>query len=410
FWLRIMPAEHMQRWPGIDEKDYLDPVNFRYPCPDAEQTAARYWGQADNRAQYSQTEQAIINQRLEQFKKKFKLGEYREQVNKDLTPFVLEAQAIDGVPEMIQLLPAGTIRSQKGSFLVDGQAVQEILTNFDLKINDLVIDYEHQTLTGEVAPAAGWIKEMLDRGPDGIWGKVEWTPKSREFLTNREYRYFSPVILVRKSDNRVIAIHSGALTNTPAIDGMEPIVNKFSLKQKEDVQDMNLLEKLRQKLGLAAEATEETVLQTVDNLAGRAKVVAHKDVLSLLDLGEGASLDEAKGKIIALKNPSGHVSVEEFNALKQKLALKERDDLVALALKQGKVAPAQKAWAEEYAMKDPAGFTAFLAHAPQVVPVTEVAGGAPPAGGGGKIDEAQLLINKQLGISEEDFKKFGGDK
>ncbi|MCL4425751.1 MAG: phage protease [Firmicutes bacterium] len=310
---------------------------------------------------------------------------------------------------MIQLLPAGTVQSQKGTFLVDELAIQEMLTDFSLKINDLVIDYEHQTLTGEVAPAAGWIKEMIDRGPEGLWGKVEWTPKAKEFLANREYRYFSPVVLVRKEDTRAIAIHSGALTNTPAIDGMEPIVNKFSLKQKEDVQDMNLLEKLRQKLGLAAEATEEAVLQALDNLAGRAKVVAHKEVLSLLDLGEGASLDDAKGKIIALKNPSGHVSVEEFNALKQKLALKERDDLVALALKQGKVAPAQKAWAEEYALKDPAGFAAFLAQAPQVVPVTEIAGGNPPPGGG-KVDGVQLLVNKQLGISEEDFKKFGGDK
>ena len=41
---------------------------------------------------------------------------------------------------------------------------------------DLVVDYEHQTLKGVEAPAAGWVKELkLEDG--NIVAVVEWTPR-----------------------------------------------------------------------------------------------------------------------------------------------------------------------------------------------------------------------------------------
>ena len=110
-----------------------------------------------------------------------------------------------------------------------------------------------------------------------------------------------------------------------------------------------------------------------------------------------------------MKNPSGYVKAEEFKALQDKLAMKDRDDLVELALKSGKVAPAQKGWAEQYAMKDPEGFKSFLKDAPAVVPVgTEVAGGETKRKQ--ELDDAQLQVNKALGLDDETFKKFGGEK
>lgn len=80
------------------------------------------------------------------------------------------------------------------------------------------MDYEHQTLLNVQAPASGWITE-LRKGADAIIGKVQWTQKAKEYLKNREYRYLSPTIMVRK-DRRVSAVSSVALTNSPAIDGM----------------------------------------------------------------------------------------------------------------------------------------------------------------------------------------------
>lgn len=322
---------------------------------------------------------------------------------------LLYALSADGtLPNEIQLLPFGQVKTAKGQFLVDEKAINEIIKAFNTKINDLVIDYEHQTLTGEEAPAAGWIKELINKGTEGLWAKVEWTPRGEEYIKNKEYRYLSPVILVNKKDGRAILVHSAALTNTPAIDGMVPIVNSLGANapESEESNEMELLKKLAALLGLAETATEEEITAAITKLKDQPPVVANKEVLNLLDLKEGATLDETKGAIIALKNPSGYVKAEEFNALKDKLDLKERDELVNLALTSGKITPAQKPWAEAQALKDPAGFKAFLDAAPRVVPLDKLLVGDPPVKDPVVSDEVQLSVNKQLGISEEDFKKF----
>ena len=91
----------------------------------------------------------------------------------------------------------------------------------------MVIDYEHQTLKSVEAPAAGWIKRLINRGEQGLWAAVEWTEKATKFLVNREYRYFSPVFLVRKSDRKVIQVTNAALTNSPQINHLTPIIAKL---------------------------------------------------------------------------------------------------------------------------------------------------------------------------------------
>lgn len=65
-------------WESVPDDEFLDPVNFAYPCPDAGQTgtAAAYWGKPENKAQYNEADQKIIDQRLDEFEKKFKMGAY----------------------------------------------------------------------------------------------------------------------------------------------------------------------------------------------------------------------------------------------------------------------------------------------------------------------------------------------
>lgn len=314
------------------------------------------------------------------------------------------------LPREIQILPRGWVRSAKGEFLVDDTAIQELLANAAQRQNDLVVDYEHQTLLNVEAPAAAWIKRLFAK-PDGVWAEVEWTPRAAEYLRNREYRYLSPVVGVRKSDKRAVFLHSAALTNTPAIDGMVPIMNKHDGKEDDDAMD-ELRKKLIELLGLKADADDEAITQAVEALKGQtaAEVVAHKDVLSLLELGEDATVDQVKARILMLKNPSAYVPVEEFNALKRRLDERDAEDLVQLALKEGKIAPASADWLRQYALKDPSGARAFVESAPQIVPVgTSLAGGKqPPAPDA--IDDLQTSINKQLGISDEVFKKWNGSE
>ena len=312
-----------------------------------------------------------------------------------------------GPPEKIQILPpGGKVRSTHGDFLFDEKAAKELMAAFDRRKNDLVVDYEHQTLTGAEAPAAGWIKALAWDPVQGLWADVEWTPRGAEYVKNKEYRYLSPVIRIRKSDNRAVELHSAALTNDPAIDGMVPIANKAGIKNKEE-KEMDLL-KLAAVLGIAAEsATEDAVLEKCRNLMQSKPVVAHKDVLQLLDAKEDATLDDVKGRIMALKNPAGFVKAEDFEALKKQLKDKETSDMVEMAMKDGKIAPAQKEWAMEYARTAPESFKQFVAMTAKgaAVPAGELAGGKPekPVAE----DDMELQVNKALGLSEDDVKKYG---
>ena len=90
---------------------------------------------------------------------------------------------------------------------------------------------------------------------------------------------------------------------------------------------------------------------------------------------------------------------EDLKKSNQTIALKERDERVSSAINAGKVLPAQKAWAEEYALKDPTGFDAFVSAAPVVVKLGEVGhqGGEPEEV---TLTEAELSVAKLMGVDK----------
>lgn len=326
------------------------------------------------------------------------------------------AMSIEGVPSIIKILPLGHVTSQKGSFVVDEESFREMKQKFESRSLDVVVDYEHQTLQDIQAPAGGWIKELILQD-DAIAARVEWTPKAQEYLQNKEYRYLSPVIMARKSDHKAVVLHSVALTNTPAIDGMFPIINSINFNDLEDEQGgihMDLLKKLAALLGLAEDATEEQILQQLGETVKTKKddtkpnpdeeMVANKTIMSLLGVDETAKTEDVAAAIMALKNPTGYVPAADFIALKARLDKKDSDELVTKALKDGKISAVQKDWAEEYALKDPQGFAKFVEKAPQTVPVgtLDIDDSKDP-----KVNsEMTLAICKQLGISQEDLEKY----
>lgn len=140
-------------------------------------------------------------------------------------------------PAYIKVLPCGYVSSEKGDFIVDADSFHLMKAYMEHRNIDVVIDYEHQTLNDVQAPAGGWIKELVLKS-DGVYAKVAWTERARKYLINREYRYLSPVVQVRKRDRKAVQLHSVALTNTPAINGMTPIINSMSLAEDKPDQDV----------------------------------------------------------------------------------------------------------------------------------------------------------------------------
>lgn len=336
---------------------------------------------------------------------------------------------VQGVPDVVKILPLGHVESQKGPFDVDGESLDDIRKQFKGRGIDLVIDYEHQTLKDVQAPAAGWIKDIFKDG-DAIAAKVEWTPQGRKYLENKEYRYLSPVVIVRKADNKAVGLHSVALTNTPAIDGMYPIVNSldpedYETKENGGTSNMDITELINQiagLLGLDANTPPDQVMKALTDALNQAqalketaeaakanadKVVANKTICGLLGLETGAKTEDAAAAIQALKAPTGTVSAEDFKTLQLKLAKRDADEAVTQAMKAGKLCAAQKDWATEYALKDPTGFASFVEKAPQGVPMGEVAGDTSTVANKAAVDEEDLKVCKMLGISKEDLDKFG---
>ena len=333
--------------------------------------------------------------------------------------FILKGGGVEltGAPETITVLPLGHVVSSKGEFDVDEGSFQAMKAQIAQRGVDLVVDYEHQTLKGVEAPAAGWVKELkLEDG--NIVAVVEWTPRGAEYLKNKEYRYLSPVVNVRKTDNKAIGLHSLALTNTPAIENMTPIVNSDNFEGGHENMDM---QKLAAALGLGPDATEEQIMEALQAMVAENKslkegkqpgdeaTVANKAVCELLGLKAGAPAEDVTAKIMELKGGTidGVNVLEELKALKQQNAQRDADEAVTLALKAGKITPAQKDWARSYALADPKGFGAFVEKAPQVVPMGDVGGSESLALKRDEVDEATLLVCKQLGISAEDVKQYG---
>lgn len=349
---------------------------------------------------------------------------------------------IADVPEEVKLLPLGMVCSTKGDFMVTKDSARSILENFEKRKIDIVIDYEHQTLKDMPAPAGGWIKS-LSIGEDAVLGKVEWTPAARKHLENKEYRYLSPVVLVSKKTGEAVYIQSVALTNTPAIDGMFAIVNSNKIENqtqtnpREGGKEMDYKELLKS-LGLPEDAKVETIMKKIVEMApkdgkpegeeGKEKkeakepstdggagtgegagtadtaVVANSTVMGLLGLPDDARTEDVVAKIMSLKAGDDFDAKKEVLALKQQLKERSADELVGLALKQGKISSNQKEWAKTYALKDEEGFKKFLDQAPQVVPMEQLDLKDDLASGGKFQASPEILGN--CDISQKDVEEF----
>lgn len=344
--------------------------------------------------------------------------QWEEKVSATLR-FILKE--IEGVPAEFQVLPIGESKIEgEAPVLLDREGMKTIIAEFERRGNDMVIDYEHQTLRDGQAPAAGWVKKLIDKGAHGLWAAVEWTDRAREYLKNREYRYFSPVFWIGAKDRRVVKIEHMALTNYPKLNSLRPIVARLEMGEPQR-KETSMLEKLKKLLGLADDAGEEQVMTAVEALVAKNKemevaaknkpaIVASKAVLEAIGVKEGADLQVVIAAIDGLKAPA--TAAQELSRQVAKLTAEiagmKRDDMVALALKEGKTSPAEvEAWGRDLAEKNPEQFQKIVLSRPvgSVVPVI----GLPPKGKDreGQPDEAALLIAKQFGNTEEDLKKYG---
>lgn len=128
----------------------------------------------------------------------------------------------------IHVAPEGEWRGHpEGPFALGAESFRACIAAFDAQANPIAIDYGHASLSSAEAPAAGW-GQRLDLRDDGLWCEVEFTARAAAAIRAGEYRYCSAVFLFDQPDRRTgeevsCQLHSIALTNTPFIDGQQPI-------------------------------------------------------------------------------------------------------------------------------------------------------------------------------------------
>lgn len=316
------------------------------------------------------------------------------------------------IPEWILLFKEGWNEVEgEGKYLVDAKAYETLSAYIARRGLDIVFDYEHQTILGAKAPAAGWIKEYRYTDGSGIEARVEWSDEAAKYILKKEYRYFSQVFGVRKTDRRIIALHSVALTNTPKTNNLTPILAKLGEEFTEKENDMNFFKKLFKALGLADGASEDDVLTAVAKMDDKAKnpdvkEVIAKDVLDALDLKEDDGTSVVVASIHALKQTDKTgVSREEFEKVTKQLADRDAQEVVAKAVADGKITPDQNAWAKEYATRDLEGFKTFVAKAPVVIPVGKLKKKKETTDDIAA-DETVMAVAKMMGVSAEDIKQY----
>ena len=258
-------------------------------------------------------------------------------------------------PELIRLLPLGEVVLGDGRqpFQVTQESLEKIMEAWNLRGNDMVIDYEHQTVTGQAAPAAGWVKG-LSPANDGLWARVVWTDRAREYIEKREYRYFSPVVQLGEGREVVDLLHV-ALTNFPAMSNLDPLIlqhqglgdsepeagrrregkreeGRGGLKGGESIEirgENMIIEDLRLIFGLQNDVSEDQILATATDLV-KIKEQQHyglpKEIVRSLGLEEDDSAAEVLQRIESLKAEAGDAGAlrEENSQVKERTIVSKR--------------------------------------------------------------------------------------
>lgn len=333
-----------------------------------------------------------------------------------------------------QIFPMGAFRandgrpSDVGAWRMTPEIAGRIATAAASRGTDTSFDYEHQTLraveNGKPAPAAGWFRSIEIRD-DGVWATgIEWTPTARQMIESREYRYASPLFAYDKQSGNVLSLFNIALTNTPAIDGMDAVaasaIAALSIQPSPENSMDELLERLRWMLNLPVTATAEDISAQLDKLkemigdtataAAGFSLTAHVAALSTELTTTKAVLAAAGAQPgVTQPDPARYVPMDQFvamqnqvAALSQQHANRERDELLESGLSDGRILPHAKAYWQEQPL---AALSAYLKVALPMPGLASMQSGRtdPARTGVAALSADQRAIAKTLGIDPAKF-------
>lgn len=331
----------------------------------------------------------------------------------------------------LQVTPAGHFRPADGrkidvpSWHINAAVASKVIERFHSTKTKRVVDYEHQTLrkeeNGQPAPAAGWYTDLQWREGEGLFARVQLTARAADYIASGEYQYFSPVFLYHPTTGDVLDVQMGALTNAPAIDGMQELSLRAaaSFGCFDDPSEENpvnpLLLAVCAALGLAANTTEEQAVAALSAF--------NSNLRKLLDQDDKANSEAVlaactglKAKAVASPDPANFVPVCVVDGMKAELAAltarlgerdeKELDSQIAAALDDGRLAKPMEGWARELGKSNRAALTAYLDQAKPLAALGgSQTGGEPPVPDEKTgLTQEELAVCSAMGLTADQFK------
>lgn len=277
----------------------------------------------------------------------------------------------------------------------------------------MLIDLEHRSEADDTS-AAGWIEEFAIRD-DGLWGRASWTPKGREHVATKTYRFLSPVVLGRRGADKVLSVvklGSVALTNRPALKmrGIEMLRESLSTRfgafapDTDEDQTMDKLTKLiREACGLESDATEDDLVAALKPKL-RKKKPADDDAAG----DQSASLREACNTLTAERNAEKTRADKletELLSFRSESFKRNVETFFADGSRAGKIQPANRERWMKFATESEANFATFKDVIYPGLPVV----GAPQGDGKGGKPAKEKLRGKSAttGIDYDALKAIG---
>lgn len=340
----------------------------------------------------------------------------------------MSAQITDLGDGWYQALPAGHFRARDGrpfdvpgnQWLMDEQAFQYIKIRYNELNQPIVVDYNHATLnkdmTGNDAPAAGWVKlDDIQFDPErGLLVRPAWTMRAKALIDDKEFCYLSAVFYYDTDTGRPYELRMIAVTNDPGVTGMQAITALSAQHSpRQESSDMNeLLKKMLGKLGIdIADGNAPTKEQSEIAMTALSALLGNADEVKTLK-GQVAALSAQTGGAVDL---SKYVPVEVYNAaLTREAALSAQagtlslDKVIDDARDAGKIVAAELDYLKKFGeQQGVAALSAMLDKRPAIAALIKPQTTPKPEdkSGTAALSAADLAVIAATGVTQEDFIK-----
>lgn len=223
-----------------------------------------------------------------------------------LIPFTFRHEFEGAAQSWIQVFKPGKFSHPiYGEMNISKDMLGKLVQNFETFADrDIMVDYNHgsgMAADPESSKAAGWVRD-LQLKKDGLHALIDWTAAAVDYIANGEFRYISPEWTEQYQDKRngdlvgpmLLAI---ALTNRPFLEGMKPVeLTEIPLKGKIKTNGgelMKLSEKIKERFGLADNATEDDVIKAIE----KSESLTLSEIRKATEAKEGETVVESVKRI-----------------------------------------------------------------------------------------------------------------